>query len=394
MDIFEKVEFCLDDSIRSSSNPDSISNPVLLKIKVEEKSSVVLKAGTFLESKSTAAGFDASFGLRNPLGSGEKVFFEGAYGRDKSNKFSLNWMKPYFYGYPATFNFLLNNETTNFMDTSSYDESNKEVEFRLTSKGKTSLSYILNLRDIVPKVKDFQRYSLFSPKGNHFENAEVQYDCSEEILLQAIPSLKSCLKLTTQQIMGSTRLKTQVEYAGLGIGGDTDMLKGFFETQSIQKLEDFSSIAVFTLRCGLLLPLGKTKESHIADRFFLGGPLNLRGFRLRGAGPHSKHYTSTDVDALGGDTMWSCGLSMISQLPVQTLDNVGLQAICFLNAGNVAKTGSSLKDLLLGLRSSCGIGLVLPFQSGRIELTYSYILKNSSWDNTQRLQLGVGIDFL
>lgn len=34
-------------------------------------------------------------------------------------------------------------------------------------------------------------------------------------------------------------------------------------------------------------PLATNNELKINDRFFLGGPLTLRGFNLKGVGPHS-----------------------------------------------------------------------------------------------------------
>jgi len=36
------------------------------------------------------------------------------------------------------------------------------------------------------------------------------------------------------------------------------------------------------------LPFKRNENISINDKFFLGGPLNLRGFSNRGAGPHSE----------------------------------------------------------------------------------------------------------
>ena len=35
-------------------------------------------------------------------------------------------------------------------------------------------------------------------------------------------------------------------------------------------------------------PLQNDKKYHINDKFHLGGPLNLRGYEMNGAGPHSE----------------------------------------------------------------------------------------------------------
>ena len=42
-----------------------------------------------------------------------------------------------------------------------------------------------------------------------------------------------------------------------------------------------------SLAGGLLAKIDKSKEIRINDRFFLGGPLTLRGFNLNGVGPHA-----------------------------------------------------------------------------------------------------------
>lgn len=37
-----------------------------------------------------------------------------------------------------------------------------------------------------------------------------------------------------------------------------------------------------------MIPYGNENNLRINDRFFLGGPLTLRGFSTRGAGPHKE----------------------------------------------------------------------------------------------------------
>ena len=47
------------------------------------------------------------------------------------------------------------------------------------------------------------------------------------------------------------------------------------------------------------MPLKANEKILINDRYFLGGPLNLRGFTNRGAGPHTDgtiNYTSVKLE--------------------------------------------------------------------------------------------------
>lgn len=70
----------------------------------------------------------------------------------------------------------------------------------------------------------------------------------------------------------------------------------------------------------------------IADKFFLGGPLNLRGFEIRGCGP------KFESDSIGGDLFWATGLHIYTPLPFSSTKPKSLGSSFrlhgFLNAGN------------------------------------------------------------
>ena len=48
----------------------------------------------------------------------------------------------------------------------------------------------------------------------------------------------------------------------------------------------------------------------IADKFFLGGPLNVRGFDTRGLGPSSGN------NALGGEMYWATGNTLLDEVNI------------------------------------------------------------------------------
>lgn len=50
-----------------------------------------------------------------------------------------------------------------------------------------------------------------------------------------------------------------------------------------------------SLSGGILNSLGNDWRVSMADMYYLGGPLSLRGFQMRGVGPHS------EGDALGSN---------------------------------------------------------------------------------------------
>ncbi len=57
------------------------------------------------------------------------------------------------------------------------------------------------------------------------------------------------------------------------------------------------------------MPLKKGEQISIIDKYFLGGPLNLRGFTNRGAGPH------TEDCSLGNDAYWLFAAHLYTPLP-------------------------------------------------------------------------------
>lgn len=50
----------------------------------------------------------------------------------------------------------------------------------------------------------------------------------------------------------------------------------------------YFQVVQLSLAAGVVRPLQPNKEIMLNDRFFIGGPLNLRGFNVKGVGPHSE----------------------------------------------------------------------------------------------------------
>jgi outer membrane protein assembly factor BamA len=75
-----------------------------------------------------------------------------------------------------------------------------------------------------------------------------------------------------------------------------------YNNKTIKKYRStsFTSFQVLQLSLagGVMKSLNPNKDVNIGDRFFLGGPLTLRGFNMKGLGPHSdgkKLYHLTEV---------------------------------------------------------------------------------------------------
>lgn len=213
--------------------------------------------------------------------------------------------------------------------------------------------------------------------------------------------------------------KTLNELAGLGpLKGDVSFWKSELETQGalpipIPGIKGDSGISFTTgFRAGLLYPLGvnsssRPRLSRVNDRFLLGGPTDVRGFRLCGLGPHDS------ADAVGGDVYAAGSANLLFPLPrVGAEKPLRLQA--FVNGGRLLPlrtsdkstptTNSEVQDaavstvaeLANGLPSiAAGFGLVYAHPVARFELNFSLpLVVRKGEEGRKGLQLGIGINFL
>jgi len=222
-------------------------------------------------------------------------------------------------------------------------------------------------------------------------------------------SLKSSLKHTytydtrDTPVIPSVGFLAKVVNEVAGLGGDVRFLKSEAE-----------------LQYNIPLPLGVTIQSSVVlgsmkhlndisrinDRFLLGGPLTLRGFRHNGVGP------SEEGCALGGESFWGTSLHLYSPLPFTSASSSlynHFRTHLFVNAGSLygenQVTGSRsagryavpkrLVDLASSARVTYGLGVVGHLGNvARIELNYVWPVKSMKGDAVAPgLQFGVGASF-
>lgn len=216
-------------------------------------------------------------------------------------------------------------------------------------------------------------------------------------------------------------LSTVTELAGLGpLKGDVAFGKFELESQAavpipLPGIQGDSGVS-FTagLRGGLLYPVAlgggdSPVQSRINDRFQLGGPTDVRGFRLAGLGPRD------GPDAVGGDLYAAGGASLLLPLP-RVGKETPLRIQAFINGGRLLalkdtrenKEGTmssgdvqnSMKQTLAELGNglpSCaaGIGLVYAHPVARFELNFSLpLVLRKGEEGRKGLSFGVGMSFL
>ena len=252
-------------------------------------------------------------------------------------------------------------------------------------------------------------------------------DASPTVRADAGDSVKSSLTHTWIQDRRDNPLlpsrgyytKTISELAGWGpLQGDVAFGKCEVETQAalpipIPGIKGDSGVS-FTagFRAGLLYPLSlgfnsPPQPSRINDRFQLGGPADVRGFRLSGLGPRD------GSDAVGGDVYAAGSANLLFPLPRVGADRpFRLQA--FINGGRLLalkqtekqeksesessrqSLSSTIAELGNGLPSTAaGFGLVYAHPVARLELNFSLpLVLRKGEDGRKGLQFGVGINLL
>lgn len=216
--------------------------------------------------------------------------------------------------------------------------------------------------------------------------------------------------------------KSILELAGWGpLQGDVAFAKSEIQSQGaipvpIPGMKGDSGVSLTTgFRAGLLypLPLGfgsKPTLSRVNDRFRIGGPGDVRGFRLCGLGPRD------GADAVGGDLYAAGSANLLLPIPrvgpespfrFQAFVNGG-RLLALKGSGTDEKGGelggqavrrsvaSTIRELGNGLPSmAAGFGLVYAHPVARFELNFTLpLVLRRGEDARKGLQFGIGINML
>ncbi|CAG5132667.1 unnamed protein product [Candidula unifasciata] len=167
---------------------------------------------------------------------------------------------------------------------------------------------------------------------------------------------------------------------------------------SVGALWQTSQIFQVSFAGGIMRTLDPRASICISDRFFLGGPLTLRGFNMKGCGPHSHD------NALGAESYWLAAAHVYSPLPFRPgRGRFGdlFKTHFFVNAGNLGtidfnNLSASFNDMFTTLRWSYGFGIVLCMGNlARLELNYVIPMRVQKGDKANPgLQFGIGVQFL
>lgn len=286
--------------------------------------------------------------------------------------------------------------------TRSYKEYQRLLSLRISNKS------IMGSPEMAPKSYVGIDWSLILRDVLPRRHATLPYACdaSPEVVLQSGPTTKHSVSIeyrtngahTNDRFnpTAGTDFHTKMEFAGPP--GDV----GFFKAEGgiSHSMGQEDGIAFHAIAAsGILQPLafgGLCGPPTISDRFFIGGPMQLRGFLPAGVGPRAKigGASTPQGDALGGNFFYTATLAASVPFPSLTiLQDSHIRLFGFCNFGTLTGIRNDAISVLKSTRLSVGSGVCMSSPFGRLEATYSIPIWYGPRDARRAVQFGIGFNF-
>lgn len=374
---FKTISIVIDTSKGPKATPDHGYD---VTFKVTELNRVTGRINTAIENNQGSIGFVLQ--TPNLMGRGESLKSEIKYTPRQMQIFNTSFTKPLLFNEGSLSSSIFKQCTENAASGYKLSEYGMQLGLSflyggilnhdMTYEGIIRKAGVLN-KNVAFPIRETSGYSLKSSVKNSF----------------VVDSRDSTIFPTSG---GLFHLKT--EFAGLG--GDIGYFKNeLFSQLNVPLFADISLQGSFG--AGIITETTKDKYYSTVDRFFLGGPLTLRGFPINTVGPKVDGY------ALGGSLYWISAFHLYTPLPHRPKKGTfgdSFRTHFFVNAGNLLNPSDNLNECVqsLGknLRLTYGIGLVYRLgQVARIELNYCIPVYYQADDKLiDGVQFGLGVQFV
>jgi outer membrane protein insertion porin family len=324
-----------------------------------------------------------TFQWRNIFGGGESLMLDATTGTRTKSSYLLNYSTPLFNnaGWKVDTSVFSNSRK---IDWTSHEQSIVGINNKIISVNEGFINHEFSIENIIRSVhsvdsKNASNNVLFHA-GEDFKSSFIykfNYDSRDDKIL---PTHGSSLIINN-------------EISGLSKYNTSSFIKQSVESSFAYTLSDrFSEIVNFSLRGGWLYSFNK--PSHLMDRFYIGGPNDVRSFFFNGLGPRNFN------DTLGGDIYLSGGLSHFHKLPFISKDS-SFKLHQFVNFGRLIPfekdqpLQSTVKQLFEQPSIGFGFGLVFKHSLARFELNFVLPLTAHENDSMRKgLQYGIGLSFM
>ncbi|HXT13873.1 MAG TPA: outer membrane protein assembly factor BamA [Candidatus Angelobacter sp.] len=383
--------------------PTDIAYHKNLVVGVEEKNTGNLSMGAGFSSVDSVIGFveltQGNFDLFNPpnfTGGGQKFRLRVQMGFERQD-YELGFIEPWFLNKKLQLSVDLYRHDLNFQSLESlYDE--------VTTGGRVGLTRALGSDFLIGSVGyTIEDVGILLNEHSFRTNAPVpivgQKNIPDAINKEAgynlVSKLDFSLAYDTRNSVtlpnAGQRTSLQATLAG-PFPGDRDYYKLQLKTHWFFKGALPGHVIELAATTGVADSYGHTGDVPFYDRYFLGGPDDLRGFRYRSVSPRERPFSSQDFsrEPIGGDTMWLASVEY--SVPIIQSDKergVGLRVAAFYDIGDVRLNPYSYN--FSNYLDNWGLGLRLNLPIGPLRLDYGIPIHHDRFNSgSGHFQFNVG----
>lgn len=320
------------------------------------------------------------FQFKNIFGGAENLMFDAITGTKTPSSYLLNYSQPLFNeaNYTLDTQMYLNTRKLDWIQSSVFTRGfTTKVSTRYDSKLNYSAAFETCWRSL--QNHNSKSWEVMSQLKDTFKSSflfNIIYDTRDHHIL---PTMGKFFKFGFEQ-------------SGLFPFNNVKFSKIIWEYQSAFKINENHSL-ILSNKAGLIFG-ARNSLSNILDRFHIGGPNDVRSFRLNGLGPVD------NGSSIGGDYFVNGGISLVSQIPGAPKDT-NFKFHNFFNFGKLlpATTSSNVNDILSEFSgqysTSFGTGILYNHPMARFELNFVLPITAHETDSIRKgIQYGVGVSFL
>ena len=284
------------------------------------------------------------------------------------------------------------------------------IDFRDPHFFDTDFSLLLSAYNTQVLYSDFERKATGGRAGigynlTRFVNASLSLRADSTRILQAGPVSSQVLldefargqqrtrsltfgvsRNTTDKHIDPSRGSVQsgsVEYAGGPLGGDTEFVKYFLNAKAFYPVTA-STVFSWNALWAHVVPMVSDGEIPIFERFFLGGPYSIRGFRSRELSPRDPNTG----EAVGGNKELIGNFEYLFPL----VPEIGFKGVFFFDIGNTWEQGRWPWDGRQ-LRYAYGAGVRWYSPMGPLRFEWGWNLKPGPDESKRVMEFTIGTAF-
>jgi len=356
--------------VKISTAPSAAPGEMDAKIEVQEGPTGTLSGGIGYSS------LDKIFGVvqlseNNLFGRGWKVSLNSQFGTRRTT-YSIDFRDPHFFD--TDFSLLLSAYNTRVL----YSDFERKA-----TGGRAGLGYNLSR---------FVNASL-SLRADTTSILQVGPVASQVLLDEFARGRQQTHSLTfslnrnsTDRHIDPSRGSVQsgsVEYAGGPLGGDTEFVKYFLNAKAFYPVTA-STVFSWNALWAHVVPTLSGGEIPIFERFFLGGPYSIRGFRSRELSPRDPNTG----EAIGGNKELIGNFEYLFPL----VPEIGFKGVLFFDVGNTWEQGRWPWDGRQ-LRYAYGAGVRWYSPMGPLRFEWGWNLKPGPDESKRVMEFTIGTAF-